>query len=287
MVTVTKLAHVGFRTRNLSNQAEFYNDRWGLERVDEHAGDMYFRADGPDHHVLTLHSSDAPGLHHFAFEVGAAEDLDRAAEELAAQGLTIETPPTAGLEPGVAKAMRFRDPEGNLVELLAGVDAVRDAYGNRDVKPVGLNHIVLEAKDRVALENFYRDALGFKLTDQLADFMTFFRCNANHHSLAFIGARDGEPGFNHAAFEIRNWEEWIKAVFYAGENGIPRVWGPGRHLAGNNLFSYYKDTDDNTIEYTAEVEQITAPDFVPIVRNPPVADVWASVGQQGPGGGRR
>ena len=36
MVQVTKLAHVGFRAQNLSNQAEFYNDRWGLERIDEH-----------------------------------------------------------------------------------------------------------------------------------------------------------------------------------------------------------------------------------------------------------
>jgi hypothetical protein len=78
------------------------------------------------------------------------------------------TPPTADLEPGVAKAMRFCDPEGNLVELVAGVDEVRDPYGNRDVKPVDLNHVVLEARDRVGLESFYRDALGFKLTDRLA-----------------------------------------------------------------------------------------------------------------------
>ncbi|MBV9543681.1 MAG: VOC family protein [Chloroflexi bacterium] len=283
MVTVTKLAHVGFRAQNLSNQAEFYNDRWGLERIDEHAGEIFFRADGPDHHVLTLHSAETPGLHHFAFEVGSVEDLDRAAEELAARGLRIITPPTADLEPGVARAMRFRDPEGNLVELVAGVDTVHDPYGNRDVKPVGLNHVVLEARDRVALESFYRDVLGFKLTDQLADFMTFFRCNANHHSLAFIKARDGEPAFNHAAFEIRNWEEWIKAVFYAGERGIPRVWGPGRHLAGNNLFSYYKDPENNTVEYTSEVEQITTPDYAPKLRNPPIADQWQTVGPSGPG----
>ena len=38
MVTVTKLAHVGLRAKNLSNQAEFYNDRWGLEPVDAHGG---------------------------------------------------------------------------------------------------------------------------------------------------------------------------------------------------------------------------------------------------------
>src|SRR5438067_6742355 len=110
MVHVTKLAHVGFRAQNMSVQAEFYNDRWGLDRIDEHGGEMFFRADGPDHHVLTLHSADSPGLHHFAFEVASVEDLDRAADDLSAQGLSIVTPPTAGLEPGVAKAMRFRDP---------------------------------------------------------------------------------------------------------------------------------------------------------------------------------
>ncbi len=82
--------------------------------------------------------------------------------------------------------MRFRDPEGNLVELIAGVDELGSGYGNRDVKPVGLNHVVLEARDRIALESFYRDALGFKLTDQLADFMTFFRCNANHDSSEYV-----------------------------------------------------------------------------------------------------
>jgi catechol 2,3-dioxygenase-like lactoylglutathione lyase family enzyme len=282
MVQVTKLAHVGFRARNLSSQAEFYNDRWGLERIDEHADEMFFRADGPDHHVLTLHAADSPGLHHFAFEVASAADLDRAADELGALGLPIITPPTRDLEPGVAAGMRFQDPEGHLVELITGVDAVRDPYGNRDVKPVGLNHIVLECRDRIALESFYRDTLGFQLTDQLADFMTFFRCDANHHSIAFIGSQDGTPGFNHAAFEIRNWEEWMKAVFYAGEKGIRRKWGPGRHLAGNNLFSYYLDPEDNTVEYTAEVEQITSADYVPKKRQPPIADQWQNVGPSGP-----
>jgi catechol 2,3-dioxygenase-like lactoylglutathione lyase family enzyme len=89
MVQVTKLAHVGFRARNLSNQAEFYNDRWGLERIDEHGGEMFFRADGLDHHVLTLHSADTPGLHHFAFEVASVKDLDRAADDFAARGLSM------------------------------------------------------------------------------------------------------------------------------------------------------------------------------------------------------
>ena len=59
MVQVIRLAHVGLHAKSLSNQAEFYNDRWGLDRVDEHGGELFFRADGPDHHVLTLHAGEA------------------------------------------------------------------------------------------------------------------------------------------------------------------------------------------------------------------------------------
>ena len=36
------------------------------------------------------------------------------------------------------------------------------------------------------MEAFYGQTLGFKLSDTLADFMTFWRWNANHHSIAFI-----------------------------------------------------------------------------------------------------
>ena len=59
------------------------------------------------------------------------------------------------------------------------------------------------------------------------------------------------------------------------EHGVKRMWGPGRHLAGNNLFSYYFDPEGNVVEYTTEVEQITNDDYVPPVR-PMIADLWGS-----------
>jgi catechol-2,3-dioxygenase len=273
MVHVTKLAHVGLSAIDLSKQAEFYNDRWGLEPVDEHGGEIFFRAEGPAHHVLSLHEAGSAGMHHVALEVATTAEVDQAYDELLGKGIEIITPPTQGLEPGVARMFRFKDPEGNTVELIAGVDQIQEPYGLRDVKPQDLNHVVFECADRVGMEAFYRDTLGFKLTDQLADLMTFWRCNANHHSIAFIASRHGATGLNHAAFELKDWEAWIKAVYYAGERGIPRMWGPGRHLAGNNLFSYYKDPESNTVEYTAEVEQITAEDYAPQQR-PMVPDQW-------------
>jgi catechol-2,3-dioxygenase len=272
-IKVARLSHVGLRANDLSKQAEFYTARWGLEPIDEGGQAMFLRADGPDHHVLTLHGgAESGGLDHFAFEVDDPDDIERAADLLSARGCEIVTPPTQELEPGVARAIRFKDPDGNVVELVSGVDQVRDEYGARDVKPTVLNHVVLGTANRPALEEFYGGLLGFKLSDTLANFMTFWRCNANHHSLAFA---TGHVGLNHAAFEVRDWNELMRGVFYLGEHGVKRMWGPGRHLAGNNLFSYYFDPEGNVVEYTCEVEQITNDDYVPPIR-PMVPDQWGS-----------
>jgi catechol-2,3-dioxygenase len=273
MVKVIKLAHVGLNAVDLSKQAEFYNDKWGLERIDEHGGEMFFRAEGPSHHVLTLHEQATPGIHHLALEVPTPDDIDRAYDELQAAGIQVVTPPAQELEPGIKKAIRFKDPDGFMVELVAGIEPVRDPYGQRDVKPQDINHLVLNVADVDRSEAFYRDQLGFKLTDRFIGGLSFWACNANHHSIAFGTAADGKPSFHHAAFDMKDWEDWIKAVFYAGERGVRRVWGPGRHLFGNNLFSYYKDPEGNTVEYTAEVEQITDPDRQIRVQEP-FADQW-------------
>ena len=275
-IKVARLAHIGLRAQDLGKQAEFYTDRWGLEPIHDAGNEVFLRADGPDHHVVTLHAGHEAGLDHFAFEVADPDDIERAADILHEQGVDIVTPPTQDLEPGVGKAIRFKDPEGNVVELIAAVDRVNDPYGERDVKPQSLNHVVLYASDRPRMEAFYGGTLGFKLSDTIGDFMTFWRCNANHHSIALATARGDQRGLNHVAFDVRDWQELMRAVYFMGERGVRRMWGPGRHLAGNNLFSYYFDPEGNVVEYTTEVEQITSDDYVAPVR-PLIPDQWGSL----------
>src|SRR6266568_4770316 len=279
-IKVTKLAHVGLAPKDLDKSAAFYTERWGLEPIDEHGHKKFLRAEGPEHHILTL-TEGGGGLDHFAFHVASVDEIDRAADVLAEKGVEIVTPPTKELEPGVAKALRFKDPEGNVVELVAGVDTVNDPYGPRDVKPQALNHVVLHTPDRPKMEAFYRETLGLEQSDQVADFMTFWRCDTNHHSLALAQSHEGKTGLHHAAFELKDWEEFMRAVFWMGERRIQRMWGPGRHVAGNNLFSYYFDPEGNVVEYTAEVEQITDPNYKPPVRLPSpdlpnITDYWGS-----------
>ena len=279
-IKVTRLAHVGIAAKDLNKQTAFYSDTWGLDPIDEHGKQAFLRGEGPEHHIVTLTEGDG-GLDHFAFHVAGVDEIERAADELNQKGIEIVMPPTKEPEPGVARAIRFKDPDGNIVELVAGVDAVSETYGARDVKPQALNHVVLNTPDRPRMEAFYRDVLGLQLSDNVGNFMTFWRCDPNHHSLALASSHNGETGWHHAAFEVKDWQEFMKAVFAMGERKVQRQWGPGRHVAGNNLFSYYFDPEGNVIEYTAEVEQITDPNYVAPVRLPTpdvpnITDHWGS-----------
>ena len=273
MVKVIKLAHVGLNALDLSKQAEFYNDKWGLERIDEFGGEMFFRAEGPAHHVLTLHENAAPGMHHVALEVATPDEIDQAYEELQAAGIDVVTPPAQELEPGVARAIRFKDPDGFLVELVAGVDAVRDPYGQRDVKPQDLNHVVLNVGDVDRSEAFYRDLLGFKMTDRFIGGLSFWGLNPQPPPPGFRPARDGQGPFHHPVGEKKDWEEGATEVLRA--NGAsPTEFGGGRNLLEQNLFVLQGYPGENAV-VPGEVEQLTDPDRQPRLQEP-LADVWVS-----------
>jgi catechol-2,3-dioxygenase len=234
--------------------AEFYREHWGLEVSEYGPRQLFLRGEGPNHHLLILQEDASPGLHHVAFEVAGKDDLERAAESVAAQGLTIVSGPGPSDEPGISRALRFIDPAGQLIELYAGVDEIHDHYGNRIVKPQKLNHIMLRVPSVNDAHRFYTETLGFKTSDWLGDVIAFIRCNANHHVVAL--SPGPAAGLNHVAFEVRDWDDITRGIFHLGEIGVERVWGPGRHAIGSNLFSYWMDPEGNIMEYTCQVEQI-------------------------------
>jgi hypothetical protein len=67
--------------------------------------------------------------------------------------------------------------------------------------------------------------------------------------------------------------------------GVERVWGPGKHLAGQNMFNYFLDPSGNTMEYTTELEVIDEATWEPhkySIVEPIVADQWGTANAMGP-----
>ena len=52
------------------------------------------------------------------------------------------------------------------------------------------------------------------------------------------------------------------------ENGIKLSWGPGRHTAGNNTFSYFITPNGNAVEYTSDLEEVDEDTWQPQTYEP-------------------
>ncbi|HLH23694.1 MAG TPA: VOC family protein [Chloroflexota bacterium] len=265
-VKVVKVGHVGLKVSDLSRHGEFYTDTWGLGVTEEDHGALYLRAAEPVHHVVALYEGDRGrnAVDHVGLQVRDRDDLERAAEELTRRGIEVVMPPGPSPEPGAARAMRFRDPAGQVVELYTEPETVGDDYGERVVKPTKLSHVVLNVPDIDAAAELYTNVLGFRQIDWNGHWMCFLNCERDHHSLALAV---GDTKLNHVAFEVHDWLEIAKGIYNLGEKGVPRIWGPGRHGPGHNVFSYFWDPDKNVIEYTCEVDQVDD-SYVPRVWEP-------------------
>ena len=278
MIKVAKVGKVTFSVKDLSKSAGFYIDDWGLGLTEEAGGSIYLRTAAPEHHALRLISGRESGLHELGLQVASEADLDRGMDELAAAGVPIEKKAGAADRPGVRKNMRLRDPDGNLVELYWGEDKIADYYGPRNVKRRELSHVVGKTTDIDRAHAFYRDHFGFKESDWNGHHMVFLRCNEVHHQLAFSVST--APALNHVAFEVEDFLAISRGVYYLGEKGVVRLWGPGRHGAGNNLFSYFWDPEQNIIEYTSDIIRIYDDSAWKVSVWPPrdTVDLW----RQGP-----
>ena len=67
-------------------------------------------------------------------------------------------------------------------------------------------------------------------------------------------ARCPHPSLHHVSFELRGIDEYMRGSGRLMRAGVPKIWGPGRHLAGDNTFTYFHDPNGNTMEYTTELE---------------------------------
>ncbi len=111
----------------------------------------------------------------------------------------------------------------------------------------------------------------------MGEVMWFLRTNRYHHSLAI--ARGPHVALHHASFELRGIDEYMRGTGRLLRAGVEKIWGPGRHLAGNNTFSYFLDPHGNTVEYTTELETLDEDTWHPHLYDitvPEVSDQWGT-----------
>lgn len=286
---ITHLRHVDLAVPDYAAQLDFYTGIWGLKAEQGDSGLSFLAAEGsPEQYVVRLRKADEKRIDLIAFGAATAQDVDALAARLGAEGVHLVTEPGALQTPGGGYGFRFFDPEGRTVEVSSDV-GVREhrAIEEGESIPVRLSHVVVNTADPDVTRSFYEKHLGFRLSDTLThpkigDAMWFMRINAWHHSLAF--AKGPHAALHHVSFELRGLDEYMRGTGRAIRAGVHKLWGPGRHLAGDNTFSYFLDPSGNTMEYTTELELIDEDTWHPHLYDftkPETSDQWGTAVMSG------
>jgi catechol 2,3-dioxygenase-like lactoylglutathione lyase family enzyme len=280
---ITHLRHVDLAVPDYDKQLAFYTGVWGLAQVADDDGIAFLAAEGsPEQYVVRLRRGDKR-MDLVSFGAANAADVDALAASLIADGVHIVSEPDKLDTPGGGYGFRFFDVDGRVVEVSSDV-ALRQhrKIEEREAIPVKLSHCVVNSPDPTRMRDWYAEHLGFRLSDTLysqhmGDLMYFMRCNDWHHSFAI--ARGPHASLHHASFEMRGIDEYMRGTGKLLRAGARMVWGPGRHTAGDNTFSYFHDPHGNTIEYTTALAQLDEDTWHPglhDVNDPLTQDQWGT-----------
>ncbi|MBO0691355.1 MAG: VOC family protein [Acidimicrobiaceae bacterium] len=240
----------------------FYSQTWGLTSVEADTGIQFFAAEGSaEPYIYRIRGAEdgQQRLDVIGFGMESNGAVDELAGELRSSGVQVVDDPHALDTPGGGYGFRFFDPDGRVVEVSSDVTPREHrSVAEREAIPVGLSHVVLNSANKEAVEGFYQERLGFVLSDWLAGrFMTFWRCNDVHHSVAVVASK--ASSVNHVAFELPSIDDMFRGAgrVLADKRSTP-MWGPGRHSAGNNAFYYFFDPAGNVSEYTTDLMRVGA-----------------------------
>ncbi len=108
---------------------------------------------------------------------------------------------------------------------------------------LGLGHVAISTHDKAETLAFYRDVLGFALSDHIVceyygypvD-MVFLHTNPRHHTLAFGGRHSKR--LHHFLIEASDFDEVGRAYDRALASGVTIMNTLGRH-PNDHMFSFY------------------------------------------------
>lgn len=256
MARIRDVRYVAYATPDLETEKAFYIDTWGLTPIEGSTSEIvYLAAQGSDEKfVVRLRKDETKRLDLIAWAAPSRSDVDALHAAVKAAGRPIVAEPHTLTSPGGGYGFRFFDPDGHTVEISFAVERGPSRTIKRgEALPERISHVVIHSPDHKGAVNFYTEVLGFRVSDWLGDFMCFLRCNSWHHRLAFL---PGAPAIDHVAYDVPTVDDMMKGIARLKRANTDILWGPGRHTAGDNTFSYFQTPSGFLVEYTSGLIEV-------------------------------
>jgi len=272
-MALESLGYFGVRTRSLDDWSRFGEKLLGLQLVDRSRKTLTFRMDDRRQRLVVHEDGGAESARaaFMGWEVSGPAALDDLAARLEAAHVDVARAPRATAEERrVTDLISFADPAGNRLEAFHGPEVTRDPFKpGRSISgfrtgPLGMGHAVLNVENIDALLPFYRDTLGFHLSDfTLRPFKAyFFHLNPRHHSFAMV--ETGKNSIHHLMMELYMLDDVGQAYDLAqGEDGRIAT-TLGRH-SNDFMTSFYANTPSGFfVEYGWGGRSIDPKNWTPV-----------------------
>ena len=210
MAKVHELGYLGVGTEDLLAWKKMASEVFGMQIVPgDTTSTCYLRIDD-HHHRIELNEGGPQDVQFVGWEVPDASALEAVAKQLVDGGIDVKAGSRDGADQRrVVEFIKCVDPSGIPTEIFYGHPVNPQPYqpsragSGFKTAGEGLGHILVHAPDIDASVRFYRDLLGFRVSDFTTIAtpngplrLAFLHCNSRHHSIAFIGA-PGPKRLNH------------------------------------------------------------------------------------------
>ncbi len=250
---VAGLGYLGFTTAGpLEDWAAFATGILGAS-VKEDGNRLLIRIDERNFRI-EVSQAEKPGVAFVGWDVANEESMRALRQKLSASGVEVRSGTTEECKRrGVLELAICEDPAGNVLEFFYGQMCPQEQFisplGVQFVTgELGLGHVVFRVGNYEETLRFYRETLGFRVTDVWSGdtgAAVFMHCNPRHHSLAL---RSGDSGSEliHFMLEVST----LDAVGTASERGkacLSRTLG--RHFNDQMVSCYFRTPSGFEVEY--------------------------------------
>jgi 2,3-dihydroxy-p-cumate/2,3-dihydroxybenzoate 3,4-dioxygenase len=282
MVRYQKLGYAELNVTDLERARIFYTDLVGLQPVGVGGdGGLLFRCTD-DHHAVVLHQATRPGLKCSGWMLEDERQYDVLYGRLETAGMPWEDLSREECRArALTRACRITEPNmGAVLEFYTGA---RGGGGHTFTPTLAqiqrLGHVLYTTPRKREVVEFFRDVLNFQVSDLVEERGTFMRCfpNPYHHGVGI--ALDDTDHFHHLNFMVTEIDDVGRGFTRFRQNGVPVVYGPGRHPISNSIFLYFLEPDGMTLEYSFGMEEFPEHDPRPpraIPPDPKWSDAWGS-----------
>jgi catechol 2,3-dioxygenase len=250
---ILRLAHVDVTVTDLDLAAAYYTEVIGMVEAARDDTSVYLKCwDETGHHSLRLVYGPRVGFEQMSFRVVREDDLDEMENAVARYGLPVRRV-SKGESVGQGESIRFATPSGHTMELVHDVEKTGGLLpkvnpppyvdGLRGIAPPRMDHLLVTCEEVGEATKFYREVLGFRLTEQLLDgnghqVAAWMERSHSPHDLALVNGANG--GLHHFAYWLDDWDHVRRSADILAYNGIQIDVGPTRHgiTRGNTIYFF-------------------------------------------------